>query len=106
MQKDIICHGSEIQQHDENVKKRRALSTLKRHPINHSQINYDQYTDEYLMDDEMDFQQINYNRQRKKRFINDKDEKVQARTIINSNNNNNRNFQATTNNECDPKLKD
>jgi hypothetical protein len=71
MQKDIICEGFEIQQriqqHNVNEKNRTTSSTLKRHPTNHSQINDDQCTDE-CQEDDMEFQQANYNnnRQRKK----------------------------------------
>jgi len=71
--------------------KRFSLS-FKHHPTNHSQSNHDQHADEFLIDDEVDFQQIHYNRQRKNRFMNDKDDRVQARTIKNSNINNNRNL--------------
>ncbi|CAF3050166.1 unnamed protein product [Rotaria sp. Silwood2] len=72
-----------------------SSSSLKRHSTNHSQINYDQYADE-CPDDELDFQLIDYNKQRRKRFICDKNDRVQARTIINSNINNNKNLQTTT----------
>ncbi|CAF1314756.1 unnamed protein product [Rotaria sordida] len=139
MQKDLICKGFEIQQriqqHNDNEEKRTSSPTLKGHPTNHRQLNDDPYTDEY-QDDDMQFQQISYNRQRKKRINKDKDQRIHARMIINSNINNNRNSQATTTNnniikdnsfriskhaldyvsdyyhhqlikiECDPKLKD
>ncbi|CAF1186559.1 unnamed protein product [Rotaria magnacalcarata] len=139
MQKDLICEGFDIQQrikqHNDNEKNETPSSTLKRHTTNHSQINDDQYTDEY-QDDDIEFQQINYNRQRKKRINKENDQRIHARTIINSNINNHRNLQTTittTNNniidnsirvskhaldyaseyhhqpiiiECDPKLKD
>ena len=49
-------------------KNRRPSSTLKLHPTDHSQLNDDQYTDEY-QDDDMEFQQINHNRQRKNELI-------------------------------------
>jgi len=75
--------------------KRFSLS-FKHHPTNHSQSNHDQHVDEFLIDDEVDFQQIHYNRQRKNRFMNDKDDRVQARTIRNSNISDNRNLWATT----------
>jgi len=98
-QKDIICDGldiqQKIQQHNANEKNRTPSSSLKRHPTNHSQINDDQHTDEF-QDDDMEFQQINYNRQRKRRITNDKDERIHTRTIINSNVNNNRNSQELT----------
>ncbi|CAF4085500.1 unnamed protein product, partial [Rotaria sordida] len=139
MQKDLICKGFEIQQriqqHNDNEEKRTSSSTLKAHPTNHSQLNDDPYTDEY-QDDDMQFQQISYNRQRKKPINKDKDQRIHARMVINSNINNNRNSLVTTTNnniikdnsfriskhaldyasdyyhhqlikiECDPKLKD
>ncbi|CAF1329151.1 unnamed protein product [Rotaria sordida] len=139
MQKDLICKGFEIQQriqqHNDNEEKRTSSPTLKGHPTNHSQLNDDPYTDEY-QDDDMQFQQISYNRQRKKPINKDKDQRIHARMVINSNINNNRNSQVTTTNnniikdnsfriskhaldyasdyyhhqlikiECDPKLKD
>ncbi|CAF1939842.1 unnamed protein product [Rotaria magnacalcarata] len=109
-------------------------SILKRHTANHSQINDDQYPNEYP-DDDIEFLQINYNRQRKKRINKENDQQIHARTIIKSNMNNNRSIQTTTTNnniitdtstrvskhaldyaseyhdqritiECDPKLKD
>ncbi|CAF4553232.1 unnamed protein product [Rotaria sp. Silwood2] len=95
MQKDCLYDGIEIQQHQENEKRKEYSLSLKGHPTNHSQINFDQYTDE-CPDDELDFQLINYNRQRKKRFASNKDDRVQARTIIHSNINNNKNLQTTT----------
>ena len=97
-----------------------SLSSLKWYAINHSQINYDQNTDE--------FQQVNYNRERKRMSTNDKVERFQARTITNSNINNNCNNVAASDNpirtckhaldytseyhyqlikiECEPKLRD
>ncbi|CAF4963377.1 unnamed protein product [Rotaria sp. Silwood1] len=101
IQKDLICEGFEIQQkiqqHNDNEKNRTPSSTLKRHPTNHSQRKDDQYTDEY-QDDDMEFQQINYNRQRKKRINKDKDQRIHARMIINSTINHNRNLQTTATN--------
>ncbi|CAF4805545.1 unnamed protein product [Rotaria sp. Silwood1] len=99
IQQDLIYEEFEIkqriQQHNDNEKNRTPSSTVKRHPTNHSQLNDDQYTVEY-QDDDMEFQEINYNRQRKKRINKDKDQRIHARMIINSNINNNRNSQATT----------
>ena len=73
MEKDLLCEGFEIQQHNDNEKNRRPSSTLKLHPTNLTQLNDDQYTDEY-QDDDMEFQQINHNRQRKERINKDKQE--------------------------------
>lgn len=101
-QKDIICEGIEIQQriqkHNDKDKNKTTSSTLKRHPTNHSQLNDEQYSDEYQEDD-IEFQQINYNRQRKKRIDKDKDQRTHTRMIINSNFNNNKITQETTTNE-------
>ncbi|CAF1304812.1 unnamed protein product [Adineta steineri] len=106
-QKNDVYDGNQFQQtiqnHNDNNTTKRASSSLKRHSTNHSQINEDQSDDE-IQEESMEsqqrnnndnFQQVTHSKNRKKKFMNDKDDRVHARIINNSNINNHKNIHTT-----------